>query len=339
MRIFFLLPLCLLFQLSLIAQKAPLFTSEDILEVRIEANFDALLNDVGADRDYHHARFSYIGEQGDSVHLPMRIKTRGHFRRNPDHCNCPPLKLNVKTSQMEGTLFEGQDKLKMVTHCQQKRDQYEQNLLQEYFIYKAYNLFTEESFKVRLMRVTYADSSGEMDSFQRYAFLIEDEDQMAARNGAAINKTVVIHPDQGARRETNILCIFQFMIGNTDFSIGQQHNIKLMQEDPMKLFKPVPYDFDWSGLINAPYARPNPKLQLGSVRERLFRGFCRGPEEFEADLQIFKDKKEEILQIYREIPDLEEKTRERGLDYLNDFFKIIENPKKVKREFIKRCRS
>lgn len=342
MRHFFIFLFYIISHGLLLAQQsqevAPLFASDEVLEVRIEANLKSLFQDVEAERAYHPARFSYINEKGDSVHIGLRIKTRGHFRRDPSHCNCPPLRLNFVTKELEGTAFEGQNKIKMVTHCQHKKEVYEQNLLQEYFIYKAYNLFTEESFRVRLLRVTYADSSGWMEPFQKYAFLIEDEDKMAARNNAKVDKKTVIHPDQGVRQQTNIVCLFEYMIGNTDFSIGQQHNIRLIQEDPLKLFRPVPYDFDWSGLISAPYAKPNPILQLGNVRERLFRGYCRSPEELERDLQVFRDKKDEILSLYRELPDLEEKTREKGLDYLHDFFEIIDNPKKVKREFVNRCR-
>lgn len=343
MRILFILLFTLGTNLGLLAQDSlkvsSLFESDELLEVRIETNLKGLFKDVGAKRAYHPARFSYINESGDSVHAQLKIKTRGHFRRSPSHCNCPPLRLNFKKTEMEGTLFEGQNKIKMVTHCQKYKKGYEQNLLQEYFIYKAYNLFTAESFRARLMRVTYADSSGHMQTFQRYAFLIEPEDMMAARNGAKANKKMVVHPDQGPRQQTNVVCLFEYMIGNTDFSVGQQHNIRLIQENPLKLFRPVPYDFDWAGLINAPYAKPNPILQLGNVRERLFRGYCRSPEEFEEDFQLFRDKKEAILKLYRDIPDLDEKTRQRGLEYLNSFYEIIDNPKKVKREFIRRCRS
>jgi hypothetical protein len=318
---------------------SPLFASDELLEVRIETNLKALLKDVGAEREYHPARFSYVGEGGDSVHFQLKIKSRGYFRRNPRNCNCPPLRLNFKAGTMKGTLFEGQNKIKMVTHCQNKKPNYEQNLIQEYFIYKAFNLFTEESFKVRLLHVTYTDSFGKMQPMEKYAFLIENEDMMAARNGAKVNKKQVMHPDQGDRYKTNMVCLFQFMIGNTDFSIGQQHNIRLMSGSPLELNTPVPYDFDWSGLINAPYAKPNPMLQLGSVRERLFRGYCRSEEEFEKSFEAFRAQKETILTMYKDLPLLDEKTRNRGLEYLNEFFEIIDNPKKVKREFIRRCRT
>jgi len=129
------------------------------------------------------------------------------------------------------------------------------------------------------MRVTYVDSAGRMDDMQKFAFLIEDEDHMAARNDAIVNKRLVMHPDQGQRVPTNRLCLFEYMIGNTDFSIGQQHNVKLISPDPLSLKIPVPYDFDWSGLVNAPYAKPTPQLNFGNVRERSFRGFCNSEEE------------------------------------------------------------
>ena len=65
------------------------------------------------------------------------------------------------------------------------------------------------------------------------------------------------------------------MIGNTDWNLDKSHNIELIRPASGGAPIPVPYDFDWSGLIAPPYARPNQMLGIGSVKQRLFRGFCR----------------------------------------------------------------
>jgi hypothetical protein len=316
----------------------PLFEEDEVLNLSLQADMKALFKDIEDERSYHPAMLSYKNEEGDSVQLTVKLKTRGHFRRDRSHCNCPPIRLNVKKKQVIGTVFEGQDKIKLVTHCQNKRDSYEEHVIHEYFIYRAYNLFTPYSFRVRLLRLTYLDSSGSFDPMTKYAFLIEDEDHVAERNQGKVLKDAVIHPDKGHRFLTNQLCVFQYLIGNTDFSIGYQHNVRLLETGPFQPPIPVPYDFDWSGLVQAPYARPNPKLELGSVTQRLFRGFCRSEEEFEEGFKPFRENREALFALYDELPGLSEKTREKKRKYLEDFFEIIDNPKKVKREFLRRCR-
>ena len=326
---------------ELIAQETPtkpLFGSDDLLSIRVVTNLDKLLDDIGEDRKYHKGQVWYQTEAGDTAILPVKYKTRGNFRRNSSNCNFPPIRMKFDSADVVGTLFSGQKKVKLVTHCQSKKSLYEQNLLLEYLIYRMYNELTEVSFKVRLVKITYVDVTGKEENMEKYGFLIEDVNDMAERNGTVYLKRAVIHPDQAQRHKTNVLAIFMFMVGNTDFSIGKQHNVRLVTEGATTLPMAVPYDFDWSGMVNAPYAKPSEVLQLPSVKTRFFRGFCRTEEEFEAAFKEFRSKKEAFFALIDELPVLDPKVEANTRKYLESFFTIINDPKLIKREFYKRCR-
>jgi hypothetical protein len=126
------------------------------------------------------------------------------------------------------------------------------------------------------------------------------------------------------------------MIGNTDWWIGNHHNVKLLTVESMMPI-PVPYDFDITGVVNTNYATVDERLGLSSVRERLFRGYCRMPGEYEDVLEIFKEKKEEIYEIYRSCEVLDEKQLKGTLAYYDQFYNIINDPKQVHKYFYEVC--
>ena len=163
-----------------------LFEDDHVLELTLETDLDALLLDVGEERDEHRAIIKYSSADGIPVTLMLKVETRGNYRRHPDHCDLPPLRLNFPKKSLDQTVFDGQDKIKLVTHCQSTQDVYEQYLLQEYLIYRLYNLLTEKSFLVRLVHITYVDITETRTPLPKHAFLIEDNDRMAERNHAVI---------------------------------------------------------------------------------------------------------------------------------------------------------
>lgn len=316
----------------------PLFAEVAPLKVTLSADFKALMKDRGEDPDYHPAHIMYLDEEGNEVETDeIKIKVRGNFRRK--NCRFPPIRLNFDKDEIPNTIFDGQNKLKMVTPCETKRDIFEQYLLQEYLIYRMYNLLTDNSFQVRLLEVTYLDSAEKYDPIERYAFLIEDEDKLADRlnfNPAEAR----VHPKACQTDETGMMALFQFMIGNTDWSIPNLHNVKLMlSKKPGERPLAIPYDFDWSGFINAPYAQPNPMLGTRTVRERVFRGFCRSEAEWEQSFARMLAAKEAILSLVRDFEPLSDKVREESLEYLQDFFRIIEAPDLREEYIIDACRT
>jgi hypothetical protein len=249
------------------------------------------------------------------------------------------LRFNFSDSTARNTIFEGQDKIKLVTHCRSRLDLYEQNVLKEYLAYKLYNLFAEESYLVRLIHLTYADVKGKFDTLTKMAFLLEPTEHMAHRNGCERMKVSNIHQTKTNNYKTMVMAIFQYMIGNTDWSVWAQHNTILVKEDTSVVPIVVPYDFDWAGLVNAPYAVPAEFLLIPTVRTRLYRGFCRPDAELQPALDEFRQSKDEIYQTCNSVPFLSEKESKKVLKYIDDFFNIIENPKKVEEEFHRKCRS
>lgn len=318
----------------------PLFESNEPLEITMEMDIRKVLRDRGEETDYHPLLVTWSNEQGDPIRVEARVKVRGNFRRQRENCRFPPLRMRFETETVEGTVFEGQKKLKLVTHCQTRRSQYQQYVLQEYLIYRAYNLMTDKSFKVRLVKVTYSDSEKRDDPFTRYGFILEDEDKMAERLGGRILEVENVHPDLTDYDLSNRLAIFQFMMGNTDWSIPALHNIKLVMPEGGKTPYAIPYDFDWSGIINTGYAEPNPVLNIRTVRQRLFRGFCRSPEVFRAEFSFFNKHKNAIYALYHEFsPPLEEDELQQATEYLDEFYAIINDPGEAEDEIIAACRT
>ena len=235
--------------------------------------------------------------------------------------------------------FNEFNELKFVDNC---RDgiSYEQYLFLEYYAYKIYNLITPYSFRVRLLKVEFIDTGRKNKSRINYAFVIEDEKQMAQRLNAINFLKQNIHSENTNREMTTILGIYQYMIGNTDWSIPALHNIKLIKVNDVSLPEPIaiPYDFDYSGIVNATYAIPGDNLPIKEVRERYFLGFCRESEEFEIAFQVFNQKKDQVIDMLESSDFLENRFRNETINFLEQFYAIINNRGAVGREFIQNCR-
>ena len=316
----------------------PLFQSDETLFLTLSMDIKTVCRDR-EEEESHPAEINYTDQEGNEITLPIKIRVRGNFRKDPVNCDFPPLRLNFSSSTVINTIFDGQDKIKLVTHCRTRKDLYEQNLLKEYLAYKLYNLFTEQSFHVRLVHLTYADTRGKVDTLEKMAFLIEPNQHMARRNGCEIIKSKHVQQEQTNRQKTTVMTVFQYMIGNTDFSVWALHNVVLLKADPAPLPIVVPYDFDWSGIINAPYAIPAEFLPIESVSTRLYRGFCRPDAELQPALDEFRQRRDEIYQTCSSVPFMTEKELKKTLKYMDQFFKTIENPKAVKFEFHENCRT
>lgn len=322
---------------SAAAANAVLFASHDPLALRLEANFKQLRRDRDQEEDERPAKLIYVDAGGDTVTLDIQVRTRGHFRLQRRTCNFPPIRLNLKKKQTAGTVFEGEDKLKLVVHCQDNKREYEQYVLQEYLIYRAYNLFTDKSFRVRLARITYVDTGSDDEPITRWAFFIEDDDRMAARNGMDIFELQGLNAEMTDYNLIGMLYVFQYLMGNTDWEVSGPHNIELMADEAQIPYA-IPFDFDWAGVIATPYAKPDPDLGIRNVRERLYRGYCRAPEELAPVFQLFNEKKEDLYDLYRNQEGLDEKYLEKTLEYFDDFYETINDQRKVEREFIRKCR-
>jgi len=317
----------------------PLFQSDELLQVTIRAPLTTLVRERPKD-EYLSGLFQYKEADGTAVDLDLEIRTRGHFRHAT--CDYPPLSLNLKKSQANATLFDKQNKLKLVIHCD-KAKRYEQTVLREYLAYRILNAVTDMSFRVRLLRVTYVNTEKDGDEQVRYAFLIEHKNRLGARYGLEdlkIDRTTVaaIQPNR-----LNLTSIFEFLIGNTDFSpvAGAPddeccHNYVLFgnESDPIIA---IPYDFDQSGFVDAPYAVPNERFRIRSVRQRVYRGRCVNNEYVPASLQRFRDSRDAIYDIVSTQEGLDPSVRKKITRYIDDFYELIDDPRDVERKIIDKC--
>lgn len=322
-----------------------LFQSHDVLELTIEGPLHRVFRERVEDAGSYEAVLQYHAPDSTDTTFDVELRTRGSFRLRRDNCDFPPLRVNFKRSQVEGTVFAGENKIKLVTHCQDDRDAYEQYLLQEYLIYRTYNLFTDVSFRVRLARITYIDTDGRRDPVTKYAFFLEPKKAMAGRNGWDVLEVPRVLIGQMQQEPLVLLEVFQFMIANTDYDPFSPepgdnccHNSVPIGSYLNLVVLPVPYDFDWAGLISAPYARPRSRLQIESVRDRLFRGVCRPREELESVFPLFLEKREAVYELVRTLPGFEAERVQETIEYLDEFYDIITDPERVEHEMIGTCR-
>ncbi len=321
---------------------ARLFTSDTPLVVTIQAPLTTLMKDRPIE-EYLDGTFSFTGDDGTEQTIDLKIRTRGKYRREEEHCDFAPIRLNFRKKQVVDTIFDGQDKLKLVTHCQNRKSHYEQLVLREYLVYRFLQVLTNKSFGVRLFQINYVDTEGG-EAMTKLGFVIEDDDDVAERNGMQSVKGGNLSGDDIERRQQNLVNVFQYLIGNTEYSLFNPepdefccHNMDFMSVMGGPPLTPLAYDFDFAGMVNAPYAQPNPRFEHTSVRQRLYRGQCRNNELLPETLQRFLDRKDAIYGMVDEFELLNWRSRRYVTRYLNTFYDHISEPKSVNARFIEKC--
>lgn len=268
--------------------------------------------------------------------IPIKLALRGITRRESDVCQFAPLRVEFPAKPPEDSIFAGQKKLKLVTHCRQQQG-FQQYLLLEYATYKMMNLVTPLSFRDRLVTVDYAGADGR-STVSRYGFFLEDADDVARRNGMREAKmpariSAAQLDGAGAGRQA----AFEYMVGNLDWSsiagpagAACCHNVKLVgAAGAQNGLVPLPYDYDFSGLVDAPYATPPQGIDVASVRVRKWRGFCRTNAEAQAAIADLLGHRDAILAVYDDVPQLEPATRAKAAAYLGGFFATAASPEAV----------
>jgi hypothetical protein len=313
-----------------------LFNETKPLEVVFYSDFKNLVKNKNKE-EYQDATFSVMFNDTVQVTREIKIRPRGNMRKGA--CFMPPLKLNFPKKDAYIKQLELFDKLKMVLDCK-RSDLYEQYLLSEYYTYKILNIITDYSLRVRLLKVTYIDRSVRFKDITRYAFIIESIEQLNARLNTIQIETKNIRDIRTNHKVLAEGYLFQYLIGNTDWSIPALHNVYLIKSnDPTKPAPYViPYDFDYAGIINTNYAIPDENLGTKSVRERVYRGVCLTVNELQNARQLVQDKKQQILDLYEHDIYLTKYYKNSSIAYINQFFDIIENDNAFRREIELACR-
>ena len=311
-----------------------LFSSHELIDFAIETDYGDLRGDREQESEYRPAILRMTDDEGAERTIDIRVRTRGRFRL--ENCRFPPLRVNFPRNSMGGTVFDGQNGIRLVSHCRD-RDDDEQNVLEEYLVYRTYNLLTDESFRVRLARVTYVDGEDDDDPVVRYAFFREESEAMAERLGAQYLEVRQAGPRQfGAERAVRF-SVFQYMVGNTDWSMLQFHNAEVLWNSEL-VYVPVPYDFDWTGFVSARYARPDERLGIRNVRQRVYRGFCRPDFDFSAVYAQFLAIRPDLATLFTGQLGLEESNARDAVEYIDDFYEDIETEDRARSRLQRDCR-
>jgi hypothetical protein len=308
-----------------LAQKVDLFGTDEALHFTLKSDFKKFKREKFKDK-YQKAQFIYKLNDSTSINKEVRIKARGEFRKKT--CSFPPIRLNWRKTETVKDEFSQYYKLKMVTHCSGSK-YYEQYVFKEFMCYKLYNILSDKSFKVRLIDVKYIDTGKKRkNEFDTWAFFIEDFSMMAERLGSYKLKNEKL--SQRNVEESNILevAMFMFMIGNGDWSVPGLHNIKLLKpkDYTIKQAWAVPYDFDYSGMVNASYAIPNEeRLGIKSVTERVYLGPCKPESKFKPILDKFKQHKDAFYDEINNFDYLSEQSKKEMTNYLDEFYRTIDS--------------
>lgn len=274
----------------------------------------------------------------------IQLSPRGKTRRQKERCNFPPLRVEFVAKPAKTSFFERQKRLKLVTHCRQS-PQHQQYVLLEYAVYRMFNALSPHGLRARLGTFDYVEASGKVVA-SRLGFFTEDPDDAAGRNDlkeATVGTFVragQLDPGAAARA-----ALFEYMIGNTDWSMRQAppggdccHNFRLLgAEKAQSGLIPVPYDFDSSGFVNAPYAAPAEQLGLSSVRDRQYRGYCMHNAQALAAAAEFRAKKGQVLAAIAGVPQLDEGRKRGAASYIEGFFRDIATDEDVRKRVLKSC--
>jgi hypothetical protein len=297
------------------------------LAVTLTLNMKQVRGDRGDSVPWRDATLTSPDATGELATIPIKVKTRGIWRRKK--CDYPPLRLNFGKSSAKRTVFQGLNKPKLVVSC---RDNalHEEYLLSEFQLYRVFQQLTPNGHKVRLLQLSFVDSaSGKLDA-KRYAFIEEEPAALASRVGGQIV------PQKGAKADDvddfgeALYGLFEYMIGNTDISITALHNSELLSLSTGFLV-PIPYDFDFSGIVNTSYATAAPGLNLASVRDRSYRGWCVPDSAMTRTVELFNSRKNSIVALYSDQLGklLNDRRRTQSLEYIDDFYHIINDKRQL----------
>lgn len=273
-----------------------------------------------------------ITKDGQSEVWNIELRARGKSRRRI--CHFPPIKFTFSKDDLkERGIRKKHNTIKLVSYCKDKIN-YEKYVLREYVAYKMYNILTDYSFGVQLVQIEYRDSLNKISPVTRYGILIEDTDEVAERLNAKEKSKYEYGRDSLDNFQYDVLTMYQYMISNADFKIRALHNTKLIEDKDSKKYYAIPYDFDYSGFVNAEYSVPNPDFRQTHVTERIYLGECRSAEKLAAVRELFISKKSEILAAEKEM--FTDKEHKRMMKFINSFYKILESDKKFKRKCLKK---
>lgn len=306
-----------------------LFDSDSVMHVRLITDIKQLVKDK-MDEEYQPAILQILRSPSDTMTLDVEVRSRGNRRK--EVCYYPPIR--IKFPKQEYSYH----KLKWVVSCRDS-DLYEQFLLKEFAAYRMFQTLTDKSFRTHLLRIEFVDTGRDNNTFSRYAFVLENADALADRLGGRVYEPVILKEELLNMDHLALMTMFQYMIMNTDWALRNLHNIEIITDRATNSLLAVPYDFDYSGMVNTPYAVPHPDLPIKEVTERYNVGLCLDEEAAEETRQLFMNKRAELEEACQSLPYLTERTKREVQYTLEEFFKDLENKRLVRKIFVQYCKA
>ncbi len=311
-------------------EPAPFFRTDTVFAMTVRTDLRTLYRD----RDttgvpWRPGTVTWTDSAGTHT-VPVQLRTRGVYRLRT--CDVPPIRMRFDQDSVRGSALRGLRRPKLATHCM-NTEAGEKNLLEEYAVYRVLQLFTPWAYAARLARVTYEDTTGRVRTQTRWGIILEDPERFAQRMQAEADTNWGQRMGRLVPEHAALLGVFQYFIGNTDWSVPGLHNVDLYRR--ADTLWAVTYDFDWSGTVDASYARPDPRLRTRTVRQRVYRGICQNPETIAPVLERFTALRDSIGAVYRAVPGLEPRDVARALDYYDEFYEDIRDPERFARNIVR----
>jgi len=313
-----------------------LFEGDEPIEMTLRFDLNTYLRKKPKE-DYLKANMTFNFSESDSLTADIKLRTRGEYRNI--NCYFAPIQLNFNKVDFGYDDLNEISKIKLVAQCETSRD-YEYYLLKEYLTYKLFNVLTDTSFRVRLLIINYIDTENRRKPVRQYGFFIEPVEMVAARLNLLQTKQA-LNQKYISEKVMDRLAIFNYMIGNYDWGIPGEHNVKIFRPTTFSMNnKPIaiPYDFDWTGIVNASYAIPADNVGIANIRVRVFAGICRPREVYERALLEFRANEEEIFRIINEFPYLNQSTKKDMAGYIEDFYRMFDGKRNIVDIFLNNCK-
>ena len=307
---------------------------DTILELTLRTDTKQLIKKKYKE-EWQEVDVKFVSKNEELLQYKAKLRTRGNIRK--EVCYYPPLKLKFNKEWLkEKGLDSTFNDLKLVLKCR-KGTNYHKLILKEYLSYQLYAALTEYSFKTQLISLKILDSKEERKAIESIGFLIENQDEMAARLNGRCTKPVIMRSKSIDTKQWAFLSLFEYMIGNTDWAMPNSHNVRYIVTRTNDKVIPIAYDFDYCGLVNAPYAVHRESINIEEITTRYFLGSCQINNQLAQHLPLFLDKKESLYKIVNDFDLLPAKDRQNIIQYLDQFYSIISSPKQFKRKILDNC--
>jgi len=314
------------------------FETDEPLKITLKYDITSFIRNKKEGK-YLDAELEIYPDKQDTIVKNIRLKARGNFRRG--ECYFPPIYLNFKTDPVKNTELKGVKKVKVVTHCIHSKAS-QKFIIREFLAYKMYNVLTPLSFKVRLLDIQYIDTGKRQKHYHETGFVIEPLELVAERNNSVVIDPKLVKGENIQEESADRVALFEYMIGNTDWMFRSGHNIRYLKslDEFTNKVVAIPYDFDFSGFVNTGYSFPQEWSRVDNVLSRDFLGFCRNNDDnYRKVIELFIEKKNEILDIIESSPHIDEKERKYLISYINEFNARLSKPENFVATLKRECRT